>query len=597
MSRESETGALLEEDRNTAENTDPKDGAAAGERPKFGPMKTVVGLGLVALFAQLGWMALNFSALPMWMQYKLDMGATLGWVMGAFMLTEAIFRPSLGALGDRIGRRPLMLAGPAIGIFTSVATIFVPRHYMAVPIMILLRAIDGVGLAAFWPAAFAAFGDAVHEDYRSTAMAILNGTQMGAVALGMLLAGVANEWLAAAFPKLFPPYTGAFYFCSLVFILTVVAGFLLLPKREQEHHHAHPPEETHLPHTQELEGAFKMVPDMIILSVVMFAAIGIMMPIVKLYAIDALNMTETQFGSVVFPVAIVLGALALPFGYLADKWGKMISVCYGILVCAGAMWLIAAVRSIYALAGASVLLGIGFEIAFPAWMAIVSQAAPAERRGQVMGAVGLAQGVGALIGVLIAPIIYTRDWLSLPRLGVNHITLPFYLCAILLSIGTVMTFTWISKRRAEQAGGRQITEVERKSVVAASIIFFMLISGWVVYRYTAPIPPDRVAWLWVQQTARHKMQKAEKYTLPAFERSQNGETASDAAAEEHNEWINADKAKYRVSAVTLSSDERKATVTVVFNFPAPNERTLQEVIVLDKQPDGEWKVSGRYKQK
>jgi hypothetical protein len=423
-------------------------------------------------------------------------------------------------------------------------------------------------------------------------MAILNGTQMGAVALGMLLAGLANDYLA----RYLPSYTGAFYFCSLVFILTVITGFLLLPKRFGVHHH-HPEEEKHIPHTQELEGAFKLVPDMIILSVVMFAAIGILMPIVKLYAIDALSLTETQFGSLVFPVAILLGALALPFGWLADKWGKMISVCYGLLICAVAMWIIAVFRSIWALGGASILLGIGFEIAFPAWMAIVSQAAPPERRGQVMGAVGLAQGVGALFGVLIAPIIYTRDWLSLPRLGVNHITLPFYICAVLLSISTVMVFTWISKKRATEAGGRRISPIERKGAVLASIIGFAMIVLWVGYRYTAPIPPDRVAWLWVQQTARHKLVKAERYTLPSFEESGPTGSQSDLASRIYGEWINKDKARYKVQSVTISPDGNTATVIMEFVTPAPHERKFEEFIVLDKDPSDGWKVAARHTKK
>ncbi len=543
--------------------------------------KTVIGLAIVALLAQLGWMALNFSALPVWMQYKLDMGASLGWVMGAFMLTEALFRPPLGALGDRIGRRPLMLIGPAISVFTSIATIFV-HGPLTVPIMIVLRAIDGIGLAAFWPAAFAAFGDAVEEKYRSTAMAILNGTQMGAVALGMLLAGVANDYLS----QVLPAYTGAFYFCSLVFLLTVVVGFMLLPKQIGDHHHHVPEvEETHIPHTNEIEGALKLVPDMIVLSVVMFAAIGILMPIVKLYAMDALGLNETQFGSIVFPVAIILGVLALPFGWFADKWGKMVSVCYGMLVCATAMWIIAMFRSIVALAGASIILGIGFQIAFPAWMAVVSQAAPKDRRGQVMGAVGLAQGMGALLGVLVAPIIYTRDWLSLPRLGINHITIPFYLCAILLSISTLMTFIWISKKRAEQAGGRQISGFERRGVVALSIIGAVAIAGWVVYRLTAPIPPGNVAWIWVQQSARHKIEKAEQYALPSNE--------TEDAARVYGNWINSEKASYRITSTRVDEGGRRATVIVEFKFPDSHPHVVQEVIILRHVSEKDWKVIGR----
>jgi len=541
----------------------------------------MVGIGVIALLAQVGWATLNFSALPMWVEKHLQQGKYLGLILSAFMVTEAVFRPSLGALSDRIGRKPLLLVGPVMSIFTSFATVLTASPFL----MVLLRTIDGVGLAAFWPAAFAAIGDAVEEEYRSTAMAVLNGTGMAGIALGMLLGGIANDLTVGIAGK----YAGAFYFVSFVFLVTLVAGMVIFPKEAHKHHHAdHAGGLGHIPDRSEVRSMLQTVPDMIALSVLVFTAIGLLMPIVKLYSVDHLGMSETQFGAMVAPVAAALGLLALPFGRLGDRWGKMVSVCYGLLICSLSMWLIAIVRNMWMMAGASALLGVGFALAFPAWMAVVARAAPPDRRGQVMGAVGLAQGVGAIIGVELGPVIYSSDWLSLPRLGVAHYNLPFYLCALLLSASTVMAFTWISDLRAGQGDGRRVTWQERRAVVAAALVGIVIIAGWVIFRYTRPVPANRVAWLWVQAAVHGDAKRAQRYTLPSFERAGSGSrTASEVAAEIYSHRVNDQRASYNVTL--LSQNDGRAEVCLVFTFP---DRTqAKQVLCLVAQKSGEWKIA------
>lgn len=548
-------------------------------------MRTMAGLAIVALFAQVGYATLNFSALVMWVQYDLQMGKHLGLILGTFMLTEALLRPWLGALSDKVGRKPMLLVGPAMGVFTSIGTIYAIHMgpQVALIYMIILRALDGVGLAAFWPAAFAVVGDAVEEKSRSTAMSVVNGTGMAGIALGMLLGGIANDVAKS--------HTGAFYFVSFVFLFTFFVGLVIFPHERHRHVHVEPEgERPHIPDTEEVRSAIHLVPDMLIMSVVVFTAIGLLMPIVKLYAVEQLAMSETQFGVMAAPVAAILGILSVPFGRLGDKWGKLVSFCYGLLICTFAMWLIATIRSVLVLAGASSLLGVGFVLAFPAWMAVVSEAAPRERRGQVMGAVGMAQGIGAIIGVYIGPLIYSSDWMSLPRLGVIHFNLPFYLCAVLLSGSTVMAFTWISYRRRNLCGGRCISWQERRMITAAAIIGAMVIGGWVVFRYTRPVPPDRVAWLWVQAAVLGKQDKAERYTLPSFE-GEGARTSSEAASRVYSDWVNTDKARYTLMTPRISAGERRADVRLVFQFP--DRPKVQEMIVLVKEKSGEWKISAK----
>lgn len=544
--------------------------------------RIIIGLGIVGIFAQMGWTTLNFSALPVWVTFDLHLGQHLGLILGAFMLTEAIFRPSLGALSDRIGRKPLILAGPALGIFTSIATI----HATNPAVMVLLRGIDGVGLAAFWPAAFAAIGDAVDEKSRSMAMSVLNSSCMAGMALAFPLGGLANYLTRS--------HKGSFELVSIIFVITVLVGLLVLPRSIHKHDHIlHEEAPPHMTIADEIKNLFRSVPDMLVMSVVVFFAIGLLMPVIKLYAMEQFGMSETKFGMLLMPVAAALGVMAVPFGKLADKWGKMVSVGYGMLTCCLSIWFIAIVRNTLAAAGSGAVLGVGFALAFPAWMAVISLAAPRDKAGQVMGAVGMAQGIGAMIGTAIGSFVYSTDWMSLPRLGVMNKNLPFYLCALFLSVGTVMVFTWISRSRTEAAMGRRIEDKERRLIVIAAVIGAIVICGWVVFRYTKPVAPDRVAWLWVQAAVRGDAEKAEKYTLPSFEKTGRDETTSMTAADIYSHWTKKRNAYYIPPSHQRIFDEgRRAEVRVVFVFP--DRKRIADVIILQKQPSGEWKISGKH---
>lgn len=403
------------------------------------PLRTIVGIGIVGFLAQAGWATLNFSALPMWVEYKLHQAQYLGVVLAAFMVTEAVMRPFLGSLSDRKGRKIVMLMGPLFGIFTSIATVWALRISPSALALIPLRAIDGIGLAGFWPAAYALIGDTFGEEKRGSSTSVLNGSAMAGIALGWLAGGAAND--------LTHTLSGSFYFVSMMFGLTVIAGLLILPEPPRRHHHAQEHEGwLHVPKKSELVAIAHSVPDMLALNVVMFAGFGILMPIFKLYAVQRFGLSETLFGAIVAPAAGILAVIALPLGRLADKWGTLVSVRYGLLLCAVGMWLVAVGPGyVLAVIGAA-LLGAGFMAAYPAWMAVASGAGPVGQRATTLGAIGMAEGAGAVIGVIIGPLIYASN-VAVPSWHISHYQLPFFLSAILISLSALLAFTWVKRRR------------------------------------------------------------------------------------------------------------------------------------------------------
>lgn len=546
-------------------------------------------LGLAALLAELAYAILNLSALPVYVNYSLHEGQWWGLIYGTFLLLEAGSRPALGALSDKYGRKPFLIAGPMITAVTSYLTILV-QGPLTVPMLVGLRAIDGLGSGALWPTAFATIGDIVDDEHRSAAMSMLNVTYMGGLALGFLMGGAAND--------IFGTRTASFYLVSILLGLAVLVLALFFPSHAGKPHHAtlHG-EGLEMPLMDEPAGSkfsgltrsFRAVPDMIVLACVTFIGMGMLTPIIKLYAMDHLGLSETGFGVLVAPVAAAMGIAAVPLGHFGDKYGKCFAVCWGLFASAIAMWVLALFRSIILAGAAGVVIGLGFTVAFPAWNALVLAVTRPERRGEVIGAVGMAQGLAAWVGTLLGPMIYNSDLLSFPRLGVVNYNVPFWICAILLTFSTIITFTWVRGCHCQRDPGASVTKRQQRIVVSAAVIGLMALGSWIGWRYTLPVPPDRVAWGWVQQLVRGRPDKALKFVLAKGSGGWNGERISREAASEFSGWRKKREAHYVVKEARLEGQNR-ASVDVVFTLSGKEVRT--EVVFLERLDSGEWKVAG-----
>ena len=542
--------------------------------------KSLLILALAALLAELAYAILNLSAMPIYVAKTLHAGTYLGYIGGTFLAIEALSRPGMGALGDKIGRKKLLLLGPALTAITSYLTIIYQGNYV-VPYLIVLRFVDGLGSGALWMNAFAAVGDVVEERNRSTAMSVLNVTYMGGMALAFLFGGKVNAY--------FGTFTASFYLASILFVLSFIA-FLFFPKTTKHTHidipgHETPPDFK----PSHLFRSFKEVPDMVAMAMVTFLGMGMLTLIVKLYAMDHLGLSEVVFGQWVAPIAILMGVCAIPLGRLGDKVGKTTAVCWGLLATSIAMWMLALSKNFVLVGIAGLLIGIGFTVAFPAWNALVLTSTNPNRRGEVLGAVGLAQGLAAMSGTLLGPMIYFSDALSFPKLGVVNYNVPFWLSAILISAGTLICFTWVCAKRASSSKGDQFTCSQRYKIVALFVLGFIALAGWIGYQYTTPIAPERVTWVWVQQLARNKPQKAEKYSVKSTQGWDQKQIIK-TKAKEYHKWIYNESGSYQVT-IPKYIGKNKAEVEVKFHIP-PKDTIKETVILCKTKPRGDWKVCG-----
>ena len=112
-------------------------------------------------------------------------GADLQWVVNAYLLPLSAMLLLGGALGDRYGRRLILMIG--IGLFTlsSAACALVAGY----PEMFIARAAQGVGAALLLPNSLAVLGDTFEGEARGRAIGIWAATGAIGAALGPVIGG------------------------------------------------------------------------------------------------------------------------------------------------------------------------------------------------------------------------------------------------------------------------------------------------------------------------------------------------------------------------------------------------------------------------
>jgi EmrB/QacA subfamily drug resistance transporter len=184
---------------------------AAGGRPgarTFGAAATIIVTSAAAFMVALDNLVVT-TALPSIREHLHAGLEGLEWTVNAYTLTFAVLLLPAAALGDRLGRRRVFLGGLALFTLASAAAALSTSAEM----LIIARALQGIGGAAVMPLSLTLLSAAVPEHRRGAALGVWGAASGLAVALGPVVGGAVTEGASWEF----------------IFWLNVPIGLILLP--------------------------------------------------------------------------------------------------------------------------------------------------------------------------------------------------------------------------------------------------------------------------------------------------------------------------------------------------------------------------------
>jgi predicted MFS family arabinose efflux permease len=321
-----------------------------------------------------------FHALPLYVTGRLGGdNASAGLAFGAFGITALICRPFAGRLADQRGRRPLLLLGALLAGLGMVGIAFVD----SVPLVVVLRLVQGVAEAAFFVAGFAVLADLAPATRRGEALSYNSlGLYLG-VALGPPLSeflverrGFTSAWLAAA-------------------VLAAAGGLLALTIGETR------------PDRSAGEGPARLIHWPAIPAGIGFftslAAVGGFVAFAALHSAE-IGMANTSLALLVYGAAVVVGRIVL--ARLPDRLPPLPLGAAALgMICAGLV-VMAVSPTQTALISGVLCLALGVTLSTPAFFtAILATAGPDERgvaSGTASAFIDLGLGFGPIALGLVA---------------------------------------------------------------------------------------------------------------------------------------------------------------------------------------------------
>ncbi|MER8070719.1 MFS transporter [Streptomyces sp. NPDC094034] len=158
-------------------------GAAAPDERQLRAILVTVSIALMAVIASVS--GLNVAQTHMAVEFGASQSTVL-WIINIYTLTLAALLLPLGAIGDRLGRRPMLIAGLAVFGVASVAAGLAPTA----EVMLAARVAGGIGAAVIMPITLAVITSTFPEEQRGRAIGVWTGVAGGGGIIGMFLSAL-----------------------------------------------------------------------------------------------------------------------------------------------------------------------------------------------------------------------------------------------------------------------------------------------------------------------------------------------------------------------------------------------------------------------
>ncbi|MDQ6711164.1 MAG: MFS transporter [Candidatus Dormibacteraeota bacterium] len=326
--------------------------------------------------------------LPLFLREKGGSYTMVGIVVGANLVAQFLGQYPAGRLSDRLGRRPLMVAG----LLVSGAAIAAFALPLSIGWLIALRFVQGLGAATFRPGSRAVVADLVPAEERGIAYGWLAGADLSGLIVGPALGGVLAVFGRAVVFEV----TGV----ALLLAAVVVAFALESHRGPAVATGARPIQPAAV-----LRAGAAAVRGLVMLSLGIGFVYGVYNVIWSLF-MKTLGASDWVVGLSFTLFALPLVLTAPLAGWASDRFDRRWLAVGGTATTALLAPIYPFLTSIPAVIGLGVVEGSSAAFAEPSINAFLMSAVPADQRGRAVGTVGTAESAAKAVGALIGGALF-----------------------------------------------------------------------------------------------------------------------------------------------------------------------------------------------
>lgn len=325
----------------------------------------------------------------------------------SFGLVKAVANLLAGRLGDRLGRKPILILGWLIGLPVPLIIMFAPSWGWIVFANVLL----GMNQGFCWSTTVIMKIDLVGPKQRGLAMGLNEFAGYLAVALSALATG----YLAATYGFRPIPFMPGLVFVGLGLLLSL---FFVRETQDYSRLEAQLTTRNFATQTNPMDSphlSFKQVfirtswQDRSLFAASQAGMInnlndGMVWGLVPLFLVG-FNVPLEQVAVVAATYPAVWGIGQLFTGALSDRWGRKWLIAVGMWLQAAGIGILAAGRTLPLWLSAAILLGLGTAMVYPTLLAAVSDVAHPVWRGTAIGVYRLWRDMGFALGGILAGLL------------------------------------------------------------------------------------------------------------------------------------------------------------------------------------------------
>lgn len=350
----------------------PNDRMSPEERRAGASLASIFALRMLGLFLILPVFSVHAKTLP-----GGDNLALVGFALGAYGLTQAVFQIPYGVASDYLGRKQVIVAGLLIFALGSFVAAWAPDMTW----VIVGRVLQGAGAISAAVTALAA--DLTREEHRTKVMAMI-GSSIGLVfALSLVGAPILYGWIGMA---------GLFILTGVLALAAIVLLLKAVPPAPPPHGHEK------LPLRRVIFDAdlLRLNLGIFVLHMVQMA----MFVVIPHALIDFAGLPAADHWKVYLPAVLVSFAVMIPAIIAAERKDKMRPVFRGAiaLLVVVQVGLLVAGQGLWTLALWLLLFFVAFNVLEATLPSLVSRTAPPAAKGAALGVYNTTQAMGLFIG-------------------------------------------------------------------------------------------------------------------------------------------------------------------------------------------------------